>query len=62
MLHLNFCGGIGIQWILLCNLNGDIRAGRQMLYLGQIRIGLHGSELRLMLNGPKLAGGGGGGS
>ena len=40
-----------------CNLNGEIRAGRQnLLYLGQIRIGLHGSELRLMLNGPKLAG------
>ena len=36
--------------------------GDKMLYLGQIRIGLHGSELRLIiLNGPKLAGGGGGG-
>ena len=36
-----------------------------MLYLGQIRIGLHGSKPRLIiLNGPKLAreGGGGGGS
>ena len=35
-----------------------------MLYLGQIRIGLHGSKPRLIiLNGPKLAreGGGGGG-
>ena len=29
MLHLHVCGGIGTLWILLCNLNGEIRAGRQ---------------------------------